>query len=252
MSQVHPLIAVNGLLETGERPALKLANRYCEAVLSAGGIPVAIPPIGGPDDVRRMLESVDGLLLTGGDDFDMERLGRGATHPAAVVTPPAKQDFDVALAQAALESGIPVLGICYGMQLLAVVEGGDMYQHLPEDRPGSQEHRNGAIHAVAVEPGSRLGAVLGVERMDVVSRHHQAVAAAPAAWRVCARDGEGLVEAIERPDHPFALGVQWHPELAQRGSADERLFHALVQASLERERRSPATAAGERRAAARR
>jgi putative glutamine amidotransferase len=230
----HPLIAVNGLLEAGERPALKLANRYCEAVLSAGGIPVAIPPVGGPGDVRRLLESVDGLLLTGGDDFDMQRLGRGATHPSAVLTPPQKQDFDVALAQAALAAGMPVLGICYGMQLLALVEGGALYQHLPEDRPGCQQHSGGAVHGVAIEPGSRLGSVLGLERMDVVSSHHQAVAEPPAAWRVAARDGEGLIEAVEHPGRRFAVGVQWHPELAQRGSADERLFRALVEASRER------------------
>lgn len=247
---VHPLIAVNGLLETGDQPALRLANRYCEAVLSAGGIPVAIPPVGAAADLRRLLESVDGLLLTGGDDFDMERLGRGATHPRAVRTPPEKQDFDVALAQVALEARIPVLGICYGMQLLAVVEGGDLYQHVPEDRPGAQEHTGGAVHAVSIEPNSRLGAVLGVARLDVVSRHHQAVAAPPTSWRVAARDGEGLIEAVERPDYPFALGVQWHPELARAGSADERLFRALVDAS--RERRGPPSgiAPADRRTAA--
>jgi len=227
----HPLIAVNGLLETGERPALRLANRYCEAVLSAGGIPLAIPPVGTARDVERLLDSVDGLLLTGGDDFDMQRLGRGATHPSAVLTPPEKQDFDVALAQAALAARIPVLGICYGMQLLALVEGGDLYQHLPEDRPGSQPHSGSAIHSVSIERGTRLGSVLGRERMDVVSRHHQAVAAPPPAWRVSARDGEGLIEAVERPDHPFALGVQWHPELAPEGNPQDRLFRGLVGAA---------------------
>jgi hypothetical protein len=120
----HPLIAVNGLLETGERPALRLANRYCEAVLSAGGIPVAIPPIGTARDVERLLGSVDGLLLTGGDDFDMQRLGRARDASLGTAHAPEKQDFDVALAQAALAARIPVLGICYGMQLLALVEGG--------------------------------------------------------------------------------------------------------------------------------
>jgi putative glutamine amidotransferase len=234
VAPAHPLIAVNGLLEPGERPALRLANRYCEAVISAGGIPVAIPPVGTAGDLRRLLESVDGLLLTGGDDFDMERLGRGTTHPSAVRTPPEKQGFDVALAQVALEARIPVLGICYGMQLLALVEGGDLYQHVPEDRPGAQEHSGGAIHSVSIEPGSRLGSVLGVQHLDVVSRHHQAVAVPPSSWRVAARDGQGLIEAVERPDYPFALGVQWHPELAARGSADERLIRALVDASRER------------------
>jgi len=228
---VRPLIAVNGLLEPGERPALKLATRYAEAVHAAGGVPLAIPPVGGPQAIAALLARVDGLLLTGGDDFAMERLGRGATHPAAQVTPGEKQDFDVALARAALERDLPVLGICYGMQLLALVEGGDLFQHLPEDRPGSRVHSGGVVHGVRVEPGSKLAAALGLDQHQVVSRHHQAVSAVAEGWRVCARDDEGLIEAIEHPSRAFALGVQWHPELGPEGGADGRLFRALVDAA---------------------
>ena len=83
----RPLIAVNGLLVAGENPHLKLGNRYADAVLKAGGIPLAIPPVGGPQDIERLLERVDGVLLTGGDDFDTTRIGLGPTHPKAVVTP---------------------------------------------------------------------------------------------------------------------------------------------------------------------
>ncbi len=237
---LRPLIAVNGTMEDGEAPSLRLANRYAEAVLRAGGIPLAIPPIGGPSEVRALLEEVDGLLLTGGDDFDMERLGLGATHPAARPTPGAKQDFDVALARAALELEVPVLGICYGMQLLALVDGGSLHQHLPDDRPGSREHSGGARHPVEIQPETALSALLGVTRLEVVSRHHQAVAAPGRSWRVAARDDQGLIEAIERPGHAFALGVQWHPELSAAESRHPRLFRGLVQA---------AGAASERRSA---
>src|SRR6185295_17458336 len=126
------------------------------------------------------------------------RLGLGPTHPAAQRTPAAKQDFDVLLARAALERRMPVLGVCYGMQLLALVEGGTLLQHLPDDRPGRREHRGGALHGVALAPASKLARWLGVEHLDVVSRHHQAVASAPAGWNIAARDDEGLIEAIER------------------------------------------------------
>ena len=228
-----PLIAINGTLELDapRAPKLTLRTPYAERVAAAGGVPVAIPPVGGPRDLRRLLERVDGLLLGGGDDFDMERLGLGATHPAACKTPAQKQDFDVELARIALELEIPVLGICYGMQTLVLCDGGTLLQHLPEDRPGCQEHAGGALHAVRVEPRTKLARLLGIDAVQVVSRHHQAVDETGPRWIVCARDAEGLVEAVERPDHPFALGVQWHPELAPPGDPCDRLFRGLVGAA---------------------
>jgi len=231
MSRERPLIAVNGRSLTEPREALRLDNRYALAVLKAGGVPVGIPPVGGPADLEHLLERVDGLLLAGGDDFDTERLGLGPTHPAARPVPSAKQDFDFVLARSALRRRLPVLGVCYGMQLLALAEGGRLFQHLPEDRPGRREHGAGARHDVELAAGSKLSRFLGVERMPVVSRHHQAVEHVPAPWRVAASDDEGLVEAIEHPELPFALGVQWHPEEAPEGSADQRLFGALVGAA---------------------
>ncbi len=224
----RPLIAINGELTSGETPGVALKNRYADAVLKAGGIPLVIAPVGGPADVRRLLQRVDGLLLSGGDDFDTERLGLGPTHPAAKPVPSAKQDFDFELVRAALELQLPVLGICYGMQLLALVEGGALHQHLPEERPGGAPHSGGVVHSVALEPRSRLEALLEVPALDVVSRHHQAVRAVGGPWRVAGRDPEGLIEAIERTDHPFAFGVQWHPELSAEGGPNDRLFRALV------------------------
>lgn len=227
----HPLIGINGVATYGDSPKVSLAYRYADAVLKAGGIPVILAPVGGPSDVTRVLGELDGLLLSGGDDFDMERLGLGRTHPAAERTPGPKQDFDVLLARAALERRKPVLGICYGMQLLALVEGGSLHQHLPEDRPGSREHRGGVTHAVKLAPASRLSRVVGQTELDVVSRHHQGIASLGPAWTVAARDDEGLIEAIERADLPFALGVQWHPELAPEGTPHDRLFRALIGAA---------------------
>ena len=227
----HPLIAINGLLEPGERPSLRLGNRYAEAVLRAGGLPVALPPVGGPADLARLLEAVDGLLLGGGDDFTTEPLGLGPTHLQASPVPPEKQAWDLALARLALDRGVPVLGICYGMQLLALAEGARFLQHLPEDRPGARDHTGGGLHPVLLQAGSKLARILGVERLDVISRHHQAVCGVVEPWRVVAvddgRDG-GIVEAVEREGHPFALGVQWHPELSPEGSHDDRLFRSLV------------------------
>jgi len=227
----RPLIGVNGLLVPGESPKLQLATRYANAVLKAGGIPVALMPVGGPGDVARVLERLDGLLLSGGDDFDTARLGLGPTHPAAVLVPAEKQDWDFVLARAALASGTPVLGICYGMQLLGLAEGGRMFQHLPDDRPGRQVHSGNVLHAVELAPGSRLARLYGETRVEVVSRHHQALASVGRGWTASAHDTEGLIEGIERADHPFAIGVQWHPELAAEGSVHDRLLRGLVGAA---------------------
>jgi putative glutamine amidotransferase len=227
----RPRIGINGLLETQREPKLTLATRYADAILKAGGIPFALVPVGGPHDIERMLEHVDGLLLSGGDDFDTARLGLGPTHAAAVPVPAKKQDWDFVLARLALERGLPVLGVCYGMQLLGLAEGGRMLQHLPEDRPGCQEHRGKVAHAVEVEPGSRLAKLVAESALEVVSSHHQALASVGPRWHVVARDREGLIEGIEREAHPFAIGVQWHPELAPEGSAHDRLFRGLVGAA---------------------
>jgi putative glutamine amidotransferase len=228
---MRPLIAINGLLAAGSKPRLELATRYADAVLKAGGIPIAIPPCGGPGDIERLLERVDGVVLSGGDDFDTARIGLGPAHASATLTPAAKQDFDFLLARAILRRSVPVLGICYGMQLLGLAEGARILQHLPEEWPGRLEHRGGVAHGVGVVEGTKTARILREPRLDVVSRHHQALGSVAAPWRVAARDDEGLIEAIERDAHPFAIGVQWHPELSAEGSANDRLFQGLVGAA---------------------
>ena len=217
--------------EDGQAPALRLALRYGNAIQRAGGIAVVLSPSCGPSDLEHTLERVDGLLLTGGDDFDTQRLGLGATHPDATPVPTAKQDFDLLLARTALDRGLPTLGICYGMQLLALADGATLHQHLPDDRPGSGDHSGGVQHPIHVLAGSKLAKALGVEPGPVISRHHQALDRVPSPWVVTARAACGLVEAIEHADHPFALGVQWHPELADEGGPQDGLFRALVSAA---------------------
>ena len=231
MSVEHPLIGISGQWSAGESPALRLPLRYAESVLKAGGVPVALPPIGGPRDIVRSLAALDGLLFPGGDDFDTARLGLGPTHPRATPVPAEQQDFDFELARGALERELPVLGICYGMQLLALSAGARLHQHVPDDRPGAREHSGGARHPVVVRPGSKLARIVGVEPLEVVSRHHQALASPGPRWSVCATDDEDLIEAVELDGAPFALGVQWHPELAPEGSRHDRLFRALVGAA---------------------
>ena len=234
---MRPLIGIVGEVTGGEKPELVLPLRYVDAVERAGGLALAIGPSTASATKASALElltRLDGLVFSGADDFDVARLGLGPTHPSAKPVPACKQDFDLALARLALKDGVPVLGICYGMQLFALAEGGRLHQHLPDDRPGSQPHTGGVVHAVRVQRGTQLGSILGVEALPVVSRHHQGVAAFGPRWTACASDDEGLVEALERGHHPFALGVQWHPELSAQDTPHARLFTALVEAASER------------------
>ena len=233
--RVKPLIAINTEIEgSSEAPKLVLPLRYIDTLEEAGARPVVLPPVQDAAVLDDLLRTFDGLMLSGADDFDTDCLGLGPTHPAAKPVPARKQSFDGLLVKRALELGMPILGVCYGMQLMGLLSGGSLHQHLPEDLPESQEHRGGVVHDVRVQADSKLAELTGVENISVVSRHHQALAGVGPDWTVSATDDEGLIEAIEHRSHPFAVGVQWHPELGQdpaTQSYGRRLLQGFVAAT---------------------
>jgi putative glutamine amidotransferase len=227
---MRPLIGMPPCLDDrgrwrGGRTYHYMDAAYARALDAAGAHVLVLPAQGGAD---ALVERLDGLLLPGGDDFAPDRAYPADVHFDTV--PEAQLDFDRALLTAALEQQLPLLGICYGMQLLGLAHGGTLHFDLETDRPGSEAHQlpeDAGRHALEIEPGSRLAAILGPAPGPVNSLHHQALADVGAGVRVCARARDGVVEAIELESHPFALGVQWHPEKLA-GPHRDALFQALV------------------------
>jgi putative glutamine amidotransferase len=207
-------------------PATLLPLSYSRAVQRAGGLALLLPPDPEPLEV---LDRVDALVLTGGSDIDPATYG-AEPHPATLGTVPERDEFELALARAALERDMPVLGICRGMQLLNVACGGGIEQHLP-DVVGHENHRHTpgvfADHEVRLEPGSLAERVVGRDREGVKSHHHQAIDAPGDGLVASGWADDGVVEAIEAPDRRFALGVLWHPEEDEAS----RVMSALVEAA---------------------
>ncbi len=201
---------------------------YARAVDDAGGSPVHLPVQRTPED---LVSRIDALVIPGGDDFPPED---SSGYPEGVFdpTPEVQIDFDSRLLAAALARRIPVLGICYGMQLVCLRHGGRLHHHLPSDLPDAQLHalpEDSGRHPIQVSPGSRLAAILGDPASPVNSLHHQAVEEAGTGLRVSARSPDGVIEAVESEGPDFLLGVQWHPEKLD-GDGRLALFRALVSA----------------------
>jgi putative glutamine amidotransferase len=211
--------------------ATLLPRSYAEAVQRAGGLALLLPPdpvaVEEPDLV---LDRLGGLILAGGSDIDPGLYGADP-HPETGRTWPERDRFEVALARRAVERELPVLGICRGMHVLNVALGGNLIQHVPEVL-GHADHRHtpGAFgdHEVRLGPGSRAEEAAGSSRLTVKSHHHQGVDELGTGLRASGwSHGDDLVEAIELRDHPFALGVLWHPE----EDSGSRVVPSLVSAA---------------------
>jgi putative glutamine amidotransferase len=208
---------------------------YVQAVEAAGGSVLVVPPRQGEAAMAQFVALADCILLPGGGDLDPAHFGEEAL-PANGRVEPDVDAVDLYLARHALRNGIPVLGICRGCQVLAVAAGGKLIQDLPSQWPqprllqhSQQAPRWHASHQVAIEPDSLLAAILGETTLRVNSFHHQAVRSVPEGVRITARAADGVSEAIEFPGHPWALGVQWHPEgMVTRHPLQRRLFSAFV------------------------
>lgn len=212
-------------------PWYALRQNYCDAVAAAGGLPLPLPHE--PELADAYLDLIDGLLVTGGAfDVDPGLFGDSAVH-ATVKLKQRRTAFELAIVRGALERDMPVFGICGGQQLLHVVLGGRLIQHIPDAVPDCLAHeqpnpRNEPGHAVAIVPGTLLHRLVGADSLPVNSAHHQAAADEPPGVVINARSADGVIEGMEAPAYRFCLGVQWHPEFFI-SDGDRRLFEAFIQ-----------------------
>jgi len=214
-------------------PWYALRANYAEAIAGAGGLPIALPHL--PALADAMLERIDALVVTGGA-FDVDPALYGdATRHASVTLKETRTATELALIRGALARDMPVLGICGGHQVLAVVLGGTLIQHIPDSVPNALAHeqpnpRHQSGHAVAIVAGTLLHRIVGAEKMHVNSAHHQAVLSPGPRAVVNAHAMDGVIEGIEDTAYRFCLGVQWHPEfLIDPG--DSSIFAALIAAA---------------------
>ncbi len=216
-------------------------DNYTRSVYRAGGLPIILPmPSADPAVLDDYLASVHGLLFTGGEDVHPKHYGESVRAGCGEIDPD-RDDFELGLVNRGLERGIPTFGICRGIQLMNVACGGTLFQDLDE-RPGTRpehrtkrEERGQLRHGVRVLQDTRLREIVGSEEVKVTSTHHQLINRLGTGLRVSALGDDGIIEGLERPDHPFFLAVQWHPErMADRHPNQLALFQALVLAASQR------------------
>ncbi|MCD7814984.1 MAG: gamma-glutamyl-gamma-aminobutyrate hydrolase family protein [Lachnospiraceae bacterium] len=227
-----PKIAVVPLWDD-EKESIWMLPGYMDGIRDAGAIPVILPLSGTPEDVLEIFELCDGLLMTGGHDVS-PALYHQEKKESCGLTCPARDQMERILYENALANEKPVLGICRGIQLINVLQGGTLYQDLPTEYKSTVEHHmkppyTNIAHTVQIRKDSPLYDLLGIETLGVNSYHHQAVKELGTDLEVMAESEDGLVEAVCHSRHRFVWAVQWHPEFDYHvNPVSKRIFEAFI------------------------
>jgi putative glutamine amidotransferase len=217
-------------------PTVVLLQAYIYAILQAGGVPVVIPSMLADNGWDILYERLDGVVFSGGGDIAPVHFN-GEDHPRIADVDPLRDTIELSLLQAVINDGKPFLGICRGIQTVNVGLGGTLYEHLGEQFRGEIDHtyptsmRTHLVHEVKIEEGTRIAEVVGEPVLRVNSMHHQGLRKIAPGLHVTGYAPDGLVEAVELPNHPFGLAVQWHPEWLTDQQPTRNLFKAFVDAA---------------------
>jgi putative glutamine amidotransferase len=218
------------------QPTIALMQSYVNAVIQAGGAPILIPSLIEEDGWDTVYSRLDGILFSGGGDISLEHFS-GEPHPRIDDVDLARDAIELNFVNAAASDGKPFLGICRGCQVVNVALGGTLYTHIPEQLPNALDHdypgskRTVLVHEVKIEEGTHIAEIYGEPIIKVNSLHHQGLRDIAPSLRIAGYAPDGLVEAIELPDHPFGLAVQWHPEWLTDQESTRNLFSRFVQAA---------------------
>lgn len=235
---MKPLIGITTNQTTNPygQPTIMLMQSYVNAVIQAGGVPVLIPSLIAQDGWDAAYSRLDGILFSGGGDISLEFFP-GEPHPRIDDEDPERDSIEKNMIQAAAADGKPFLGICRGCQMINVALGGTLFTHIPDQLSNALDHdypgnkRTVLVHEVKIEEGTRLAEIYGDPVIKVNSLHHQGLKEIASPLRVTGHAPDGLVEAVELPDHPFGLAVQWHPEWLTDQEATRNLFRKFIEAS---------------------
>jgi len=235
MAAKRPLIGLDCTYErdaTYSRDQMRMSVPYYQALIEAGALPVVIPVIDDHSLISEYLDVLDGLVFAGGLDVPPAAYGQDK-HPQTQECHPKRFAYDRLLAELVLQRDIPVLAICMGQQLINVVYGGTLIQHIETEIEHARvEPRLDSFHSVTIEEDSLLHQILGANELEVNSSHHQALDKLAPGLRVLARAPDGIIEAVQMTDKRFFIGVQWHPEnLAPTDPQMLDLFRAFVKAA---------------------
>jgi putative glutamine amidotransferase len=234
------LIGLTGWRTRNEKghPDTSVSTKYTQAVIDAGGIPVILPLRLPEGALVELAVRLDGILFTGGGDVHPRRYGN-QMHPLVRSVDEDRDREEICLIGEAARLGKPFFGICRGLQAINIALGGTLYEDILDQMPGAQPHqfskdrpRDFLAHPVRVQENSWLAKILGVTQTGVNSLHHQGIRRLAPGLQPTAWAPDGLVEAIELPDHPFGLAVQWHPEWLQEHETMRALFRAFVEAAI--------------------